>query len=181
MASPPKPRATEKPKRVCLGKIVSAHGVKGLVKILPFGEDVSLLETLSPLYTGAEGTERLGVKIHNLSGKTLTASVTGCKDRDHAENLRGTELWTDRENLPELQDETEFYIEDLIGLEVRNTANVRLGKVTTVDNFGAGDLLDILTDEGKSGYVPFRSLFVGDVKGEEGFLILTDEGLAFLK
>ncbi|MBK9584634.1 MAG: 16S rRNA processing protein RimM [Alphaproteobacteria bacterium] len=181
MASPPKPRATEQPKRICLGKIVSAHGVKGLVKILPFGEDVSLLETLSPLYTGAEGTERLGVKIHNLSGKTLTASVTGCKDRDHAQNLRGTELWTNRENLPELNDETEFYIEDLISLEVRNIENVRIGKVTSVDNFGAGDLLDIHTDQGKSGYVPFRSVFVGDVNGKEGFLILTDEGLAFLE
>lgn len=181
MASPSKPRATEQPKRVCLGKIVSAHGVRGLVKILPFGEDVTLLQTLSPLYTGPDTTEKLSVKIHNHSGKTLTAAISGCKDRDQAQSLRGTELWTDRESLPELKDETEFYIDDLVGLEARNSSNIRIGRVTAVDNFGAGDLLDIQTDQGKSGYVPFRSAFVGDVNGKEGFLILTDEGLAFLE
>lgn len=181
MASPKSPSPGPQTRRVCLGRIASAHGVKGLVKLLPYGEDVYLLETLSPLYTSANDGQTLKIKIHNMTGKNVLAAVEGCSDRTQAEKLRGTELWTDRENLPELKHEAEFYIEDLVGLEARNSANDRIGKVTAVDNFGAGDLLDILTDEGKSGYVPFRNTCVGEVNSKESFLILTDEGLAFLE
>lgn len=181
MASPKTPPAGQQTKRVCLGRIASAHGVKGLVKLLPYGEDVSLLETLGPLYTAQDGPQTLKIKIHNTAGKNVIAAVEGCADRDQAEKLRGTELWVDRAALPEIEDEDEFYIEDLIGLEVRNEKGVRIGKVSAVENFGGGDLLDVKPDGGQSAYVQFRSEFVGDINLNEGYLVLTEDGLAVLE
>lgn len=181
MASPKTPPAGQQTKRVCLGRIASAHGVKGLVKLLPYGEDVFLLETLGPLYTSEHSAQTLKIKIHNTAGKNVIAAVEGCADRDHAEKLRGTELWVDRASLPEIEEEDEFYVEDLIGLEVRNEQGVRIGQVSAVENFGGGDLLDVKPDGGQSAYIQFRNEFVGDVNLKEGFLVLTEDGLAVLE
>lgn len=181
MASPKTPPAGPQTRRVCLGRIASAHGVKGLVKLLPYGEDATLLETLGPLYTAETGPDTLKIKIMNGAGKHLLAAIEGCADRDQAEKLRGTELWIDRGALPEIEDEDEFYIEDLIGLEVRDHQDARIGKIKSVGNFGGGDLLEILPDRNpETAYVPFRNEYVGEVKLKEGWLVLTPDGLTLL-
>ncbi|MCB1682338.1 MAG: 16S rRNA processing protein RimM [Rhodospirillales bacterium] len=180
MTSPSKPHAAEQTKRVCLGKIVSAHGVKGLVKLLPYGEDPTLMESLGPLFTGAKTGETLTVTIQNAAGKTLLAAIEGCTNRNQAEELRGTELWVIRDLLPEIEDENEFYIEDLIGLEIRSPENLRVGTIRTVENFGGGDLLNIQRDTGTENYVLFRDQYVEKVNLDEGFLALTEDGLSML-
>lgn len=180
MTSPKSPPSGQQAKRVCLGRIASAHGVKGLVKILPYGEDVSLLETLGPLYTDATGTLTIEVKIQNTAGKLLLAAIKGCTDRNHAEKLRGTELWTNRDSLPEIEEEDEYYVEDLVGIEVRDAQGNRIGKILNVENFGSDDLLDVKPDTGQNAYIPFRSEYVGDVNPKEGYLVLTPDGQAML-
>ncbi len=144
-------------KRVCLGKIAAVHGLKGFVKIIPFGDDASLLngEVLRE-----DGTP-IVVKLKNKSGKYILAEIEGVNDRDAAEALRGTELFVDRETLPET-DEGTHYIEDLVGLSVVENGET-IGEVKAVQNYGASDLLDIRLKSGQSFYLPVTDDYVVEI------------------
>jgi 16S rRNA processing protein RimM len=159
-------------KRVCLGKIASAHGVKGLVKILPYGEDPSLIEDLGPAYIAEDSAETVTISLKNPSGKYLLASVKGCSDRNRAEELRGTELWYDRDLLPET-DEGEFYFDDLVGLTVIEDGQ-EIGQVTEVNNFGASDLIEITPKGGAPFYFPYAENYIVNVDLDAGTIIVKE-------
>lgn len=139
--------------RVCLGVIATAHGVKGLVKILCHAQDPSLLDGV--LFTSDSGAQTLSIRMKNSMGKYWLAEVEGIHDRDAALALHGTKLWAGRDRLPVPENEDEFYIEDLVGLKVRDAAGQEAGIVLAVDNFGAGDLLEIKPVSGESYYLAF--------------------------
>ena len=84
----------------------------------------------------------------------MIAAVPGVTDRDAAEALRGQSLYVPRERLP-ATDEDEYYHEDLVGLAARDAEGRELGKVVAVLNYGAGDILEIATGDGRSELVPF--------------------------
>ena len=142
--------------RLLAGKITTAHGVRGLVKVLVFAEDATLLN--GPLNTAATGDQTLTITLKNqLGGKAdnlWLAAVEGITDRNAAEPLRGRELWIERAQL-EKPDDNEYYVTDLIGLTVCDQAGTEIGTVRAFDNFGAGDLLDIAPVAGESFYLPF--------------------------
>ncbi len=131
-------------KRICLGKIVAAHGVKGLVKIRPFGDDPSLMN--GTIYTNESGKDTLHITLKNGLGKYILAEVKDVQDRTQAEEIRGTELYVDREILPDLDEG--HYFEDLIGMSVVDKTSAAIGKVITADNFGGGDLIEIRGPKG---------------------------------
>lgn len=139
--------------RVCLGVIATAHGVKGLVKILCYAQDPYLLD--GTVFASETGDKTVSLQMKNSMGKYWLAEVAGIDNRDAALALRGTKLWADREALPVPENEDEFYIEDLVGLKVCDTAGRDAGTVIAVDNFGAGDLLEIKPSVGESYYLAF--------------------------
>lgn len=147
-------------KRVCLGKIAQAHGIKGLVKLFPYGQDPALLE--GEVFTAEDGGETLTITLKNPLGKFILAEIEGCNDRDKAEALKGTELWVSRETLPDL-DEGEFYIEDLIGLTAVDENGAAVGTITAVENYGAGDLLEIKPPTGQSFLLPLTDDTVTEI------------------
>lgn len=156
--------------RICIGKIVSAHGVKGLVKILPFCEDLDLLE--GSLYTAETGDETLDISLKNPVGKYLLAQVEGITDRSAAENLKCS-LFIPREALPEARD-GEYYVEDLIGLRAMTSEGASVGTVIAAPDFGAGVLLEIRPPAGDTFYIPFQSPHAGDVDLEARTVIVHD-------
>ncbi|NCC21632.1 MAG: 16S rRNA processing protein RimM [Alphaproteobacteria bacterium] len=165
------------PSRVCLGRIADAHGVRGLVKIQPYGEDVGLLEALD-VWSAKDGGDLLEISLRNLVGRFTLAEIKGVADRDAALALRGTELWVARADLPE-PDEDEFYIEDLKGLAVRFASGEDGGKIVAVQDFGAAPLLEIRPPSGPTWYLPFTREYVPDVDPEGGFVVIDPpEGLA---
>lgn len=149
--------------RTCLGKITGVHGVKGLVKIQPFGEDPALIETLGPVFTSETGSETLQIALKSQKGKEWLASIRGVSERSEAEKWVKTELWVDKARLPALEDENSFYIEDLIGLPVQDENGADIGKVVSVQNFGASDLLEIEPAAGKSFYVPLTDDYIPEI------------------
>jgi 16S rRNA processing protein RimM len=156
-------------KRVCLGKITSAHGIKGLVKILPFGEDPLLIEELGPIYTGESSSNQLDITMKNSAGnKYWLASVDGVTERNGAEALRGTEIWVNREDLPKIEEKNTFYHADLIGLRVIE-AEKEIGEVVNVQNYGAGDLLEIKSN-GKTFLFPFTNDTCPEINVKGGFI-----------
>ncbi len=165
-------------KRVCLGKITSAHGVKGLVKILPFGDDPGLIETLSPVFTGEISPGRIAITMKSSAGnKYWLASVEGVVERDGAEALRGTELWVNREDLPKIDEKNTYYHADLIGLRARDENGTVIGEIVSVQNFGAGDLLEISPDGLKTYYLPFNNDYVRNIDLQGRTATIMPQGL----
>jgi len=123
---------------VTLAAVSGAHGVTGDVRLKLFGEGVASLKPHRSFNGGALTLEKL--KDDGKGGAIARfAEVT---DRTAAEKLRGTALTVPRASLPPLA-EGEYYYTDLIGLPAVSTAGEALGTCIAVENFGAGDVLEI--------------------------------------
>ena len=137
---------------VTLAVIIGAHGVTGEVRLKMFGEGAASLKPHRAFNAGALTLEKL-----RDDGKGgAIARFTQVPDRTAAEKLRGTELTVPRSALPPLG-EGEYYHADLIGLLAVSTIGEDLGRCIAVDNFGAGDVLEIERPDGKRFMVPMRA------------------------
>jgi 16S rRNA processing protein RimM len=101
------------------------------------------------------GAERRLLSIRG-SGKGAVARFDGVPDRSDAEALRGSLVEVDRSALPSLE-EDEYYHADLVGLPADDRAGKAIGTVVAVENYGAGDLLEIEVEGGKRSLIPFRA------------------------
>src|SRR4051794_40994895 len=126
-------------KRVALAAIAGAHGVKGELRLKLFADSVESLARHPLLYVGGC---QLALRHVQDGGKTAIARFDGISDRSAAEALRGKLVEIDRDALPPLE-EGEYYHADLIGLSCVDEAGAVLGSVVSVENFGAGDLLEV--------------------------------------
>ncbi|HIP22130.1 MAG TPA: ribosome maturation factor RimM [Rhodobacteraceae bacterium] len=125
---------------ICVGAIMGAFGVRGEVRLKSFCADPSAIEDYSPLTT--ENGESFDVKLVRSVKSGFGARLSGVQDKEAADALRGTRLYAKRDDLPSLPDD-EYYHSDLIGLQVLDTGGALLGKVTSVQDFGAGNILEI--------------------------------------
>lgn len=132
-------------RRVVLAAIAGAHGIAGEVRLKIFAED------LTPFTEFNAGT----LTLTSLRG--TIARFGEVRDRTAAEALRGTELWVSRTALPSLED-GEYYHGDLIGLSAVSTSGEPLGVVAAVENFGAGDVIEVERDGGKRFMVPIAAV-----------------------
>ena len=152
-------------KRIALAAVAGAHGVRGELRLKLFSDRVESLSRHETLSVG--GVERRLLAItHN--GKTAVARFEGITDRSGAEALRGSLVEVERSALPPL-DDGEYYHADLIGLSVVDRHGSALGTVTAVENYGAGDLLEIEDDSGKRWLIPFNS-GIADLEGDKIFI-----------
>lgn len=158
-------------KRILIGKITTAHGIKGHVKVQSYVEDERLLEH-PDLYTSTDGAETIKLTLKNPMKDFWLAEVDDVKDRNGAEALRGTELYIDRGALPETDDD-QYYIEDMKGLKVVDRQGTDIGIILDVVNFGASDLIDIRPgDGGQNFYLPFTDETVLKVDFNENVVLV---------
>ena len=150
------------PARILLGRITGAHGIRGDVLVHSFAavrEDIAAYGPLSD----AAGQRTFKLKLVGVTSKGLIARIAGVADRNAAEALRGTELCVARDKLP-APDAEEFYHADLIGMTAVSPDGVPLGEVVAVENFGAGDLLEVrLHGKPATELVPFNATFAPHV------------------
>ena len=139
-------------KPVTLAAIIGAHGVTGEVRLKLFGEGFASLKPHKTFYGGALTLERL--KDDGKGG--AIARLADVADRTAAEALRGTALTVPRSALPPLG-EGEYYYADLIGLPAVSTEGEALGMCVAVENFGAGDVIEIEKPDGSRFMVPMRA------------------------
>ena len=132
---------------VTLAVIIGAHGVGGEVRLKLFAENVAGLKAHKSFNGGALTLKSLR------DGNNIIARFAEISDRNAAERMRGTELTVPRDALPPLGD-GEYYHADLIGLPAVSGAGDDLGRVVAVENFGAGDVLEIEGPDGKRFMVP---------------------------
>ena len=134
---------------VTLAVITGAHGLAGEVRLKLFGEDANALKRYRSFNDAA-----LTLKAIRADKGGAIARFAEIADRTAAERARGTELTVPRSALPPLE-EAEYYHHDLIGLAAITTGGEHLGNVVRVENFGAGDILDIQGEDGRTLMVPF--------------------------
>ena len=158
-------------RRIALAAIAGAHGVKGELRLKLFSDSVAGLSRHETLYVG--GAERRLLSIRD-SGKTAVARFEGVNDRSAAKALRGSLVEIDRASLPPLE-EGEYYHADLIGLAAVDRQGNAVGTVVAVENYGAGDLLEIEREDGSRSLIPFKP---GIADLEDGRIVLDPEFLA---
>ncbi|WP_371811433.1 ribosome maturation factor RimM [Stappia sp. 28M-7] len=148
--------------RILIARIGAAHGVRGEVRVKPFGDDPLSFCDYGPLET-ADGKRRLVVKSARLQKAMVVTRFEGIDDRNAAEALNGLDLYIPRDALPELDDEDEFYHTDLLGLEAVAPGGETIGEIVALPDFGAGTLVEIRPQGAQSFYVPFTREAVPEI------------------
>ena len=147
--------------KVLMAKIGAAHGIRGEVRVKPFGDDPLSFPDYGVL-TSKDGARSFEVEKARVQKTVVITKFRNVTNRNQAEELNGVELFIDRDQLPE-PDEDEYYCSDLDGLDVVDQDGRDLGKIVAVQDFGAGDLLEIRPRRGRTFYIPFTKVFVPDV------------------
>ena len=143
--------------------------MRGEVRITAYTEEPQALARYGALLDEA-GEPVLTLTAGRPQKDALIARAREVETREQAEALKGLRLYVRRDVLPE-PDEDEFYLADLVGLEARDTAGATVGQVKSVQNFGAGDLLEIApADGGPTWWLPFTSDAVPDIRLAAGWL-----------
>jgi len=157
---------------VVIGKIVAPHGVRGTLKVKAPGSGRHLRKGVEPLLNG----ERRRILVARETPKGFLVDLEGVGDRKLAGSLRGTELLLDREEL-DAPEEEEFYVGDLLGLEVYDAVGTRVGNVVDLFETPAHEVLVVRDDESVENYVPFTFEHVPSVDSERGRIVvnLTDD------
>jgi 16S rRNA processing protein RimM len=165
------PTGDRSERRIALAAVAGAHGIKGELRLKLFSDSVESLSRHQSVYVG--GVERRLLSVRD-GGNTAVAKVEGLSDRSAAEALRGSLIEVDRSALPPLE-EGEYYHADLIGLLAVDSDGNRIGTVASVENYGAGDLLEIEEEKGRRSLIPFRD-GIADLEGDR--IVIDPEFLA---
>ena len=157
--------------RITLAAVAGAHGIKGEVRLKLFTDSAESLALHKTLFVGGAERKLLSVRAQ---GKGAVARFDGVADRSAAEALRGSLIEIDRDALPPLA-EGEYYHAELIGLACVDGEGAAIGSVVAVENFGAGDLLEVEREDGRRSLIPFKP---GIADLADGRIILDPEFLA---
>ena len=154
---------------VLVGRVAGAFGVRGEVRITSFTAEPLALADYRDLRR-QDGSPGLTLTSARLAKGGLVARAREVETREQAEALRGLQLFIPRDALP-APDEDEFYVADLIGLAVQTAEGEALGRVKSVQDFGAGDLIEVQPEHGASWWLPFTREAVPQVRLGEGLVI----------
>jgi len=158
--------------KISLGIVLGAHGVRGIVRVKAFTEEPFGVAAYGPVET-RDGKRRFKIEALNLLKEIVLCRLEGIDDRDKAEAMKGTELFVSRDKFPIMQASEQWYQADLVGLEVRDVSGTVLGSVATVENFGAGDLLEIkLSTQPQTRFLAFTLANVPEVDVARGFVVI---------
>jgi len=155
---------------ILVGQVGGAFGVRGEVKITAFTAEPLALTAYSPLLK-ADGSVALTLTGARPDKKGVVARAKEIATKEQADAMRGLKLFVPRERLPE-PGEDEFYLTDLVNLQVRDASGDVLGKVKSVQNFGAGDILEIAPAQGgQTWYLPFTKAAAPELHIAQGWLL----------
>ncbi|MEP3889745.1 MAG: ribosome maturation factor RimM [Hellea sp.] len=163
----------DKSELICVAAIAGAFGIKGEVKLKSFTDVPENCVNYGPLLSES-GKVVLTPSSHRLVKDAVAITCPQVTTREQAEALKSTKLYVPRENFP-APEEDEFYASDLVGLDVKTTDGKRVGKITGVQDFGAGDLLEIKPKDSASFFHPFTLAAVPKVDIKAGRVVIKIE------
>ena len=148
--------------KILIGKITSAVGLKGEVKVYNYSDSTEIYENTPQIYVD---DERMAVQSVRTQKNMVVLKLEGFSDRTAAEKARGRQLFVPEDDLPELP-EGQFYVRDLIGMEVFSDEGQRLGPVTDVIQNTAQDIFEIEMEDGRKVLIPKVDSYVLKIDGE---------------
>ena len=160
--------------RICVAQIGAAHGVRGEVRLWPFTQDPMAVQSYGALES-EDGTRRFTIEALRPAKGHLVARFAGVVDRGAAEQLTNLKLYVPRDRLPPVDEPETYYHADLVGLAAVTPDGVRLGTVTAILNFGAGDIVEVTPDAGGDTLlVPFTDAAVPWIDVAEGRMVMIE-------
>ena len=137
-----------------IGQIVNHFGIKGMVKVNPFTDDISQFEKLKSILLVKDGKlSEVEIEETKYSKNQVLLKLKGIDTVEEAEKYRGCYLKIARSNSKKLPKDT-YFIADLLGLTVYTDENILLGKVEDINNSGANDIYVIKSEDGKQILLP---------------------------
>jgi len=155
---------------VQMAVIGAPHGIKGEVRVKTFTSDPLALGDYGPLFS-ADG-RKFSVGAIRPAKEVVVVRFKEIATRDAAEAVTGTALFVDRSVLPDDLDDDEFYHADLVGLAVRDETGETIGKVTAVQNFGGGDIVELALSGRRMVMVPFTLAAIPEISVKGGFIVV---------
>lgn len=152
------------------GKIVGTHGIKGEVRIEPWCDSPEFLCAFKKLYLDENGQTFIEVKSRPHKNITL-AKIKGVDTIEQAEKYRGKVVYINRNDIT--LDEGVNFVQDLIGLEVKDAENGTVyGKITDVLRTGANDVYEITDSNNKKYLAPVIDEVVEEINVDGGFVLI---------
>jgi len=158
------------PRLILVAQLGGAFGVRGEARITAYTADPRTLLKFRDLKR-EDGSPGLTLLSGRPAKAGLVAKTQEITTPEQADALRGLKLYVDRDLLPP-PDEDEFYLADLIGLEARDPAGAVIGRIASVQNFGADDLLEIKPPAAASWWLPFTREAAPEVNIGEGWVVV---------
>lgn len=164
-------------KRLEVGQIVNTFGIKGELKVTPFTDDINRFDNLKKVYVKTRKEDKLykveGVRYHK---NMVLLKLEGIENPEQAELLKNAYLEIDREDAIPLK-EGQYFIVDLIGLDVYTDEGNLLGKVDDIYNTGANDIYVVKDELGKQILLPGIKEVIKEVKLDDRIIVHLIPGL----
>ena len=156
---------------VLMGVFGAPHGVKGEIRVKSFTGDPMAIGAYGALTDASGGRVFAFERLRRLKGNMLAARVKDIAAPEAAAALAGVEIFARRSQLPP-PGEGDFYHADLVGLEAVTLAGESLGRVASLLNYGAGDILEIAKADGETLLLPFTRAVAPKIDFEGGRIII---------
>jgi 16S rRNA processing protein RimM len=157
---------------ILMGGFGAPQGVRGEIRVKSLTGEPSAIGAYGPLTNKGRTRVFAFESLRPLKDDMLVARVLGVSTREAAEALKGVEIFARRDQLPP-PDEDEFYYEDLVGLEAVDVDGAQLGRVVSLMNHGAGDVLEIApADGGETLLLPFTKSVAPHIDFAAGRIVI---------
>ncbi len=157
---------------VLVGVFGAPQGVRGEIRVKSFTGEVRAIGSYGALTDAKRSRAFEFERLRALKDDMLVAKVKGVDDRDFAASLTGVEIFARRDQLPPPKT-GEFYYDDLIGLEAVTRSGEPIGRVASLMNYGAGDILEIAPEGGGEALLlPFTSAVAPIIDFEAGRIVI---------
>jgi len=153
-----------------IGKIVNTQGLKGQVRVYPYTSDKERFEELDVIYLNEKLTESLEIESVGYKKNLVILKFKGFNKIEDVEKLRERDIFINRETQGLDLEEDEFYIADLIGLEVIDEKAGFIGKLDDILQNTTQDLYVVKREVGPNVLIPYVDEFVREINVEEGFI-----------
>ena len=154
-----------------IGQIVNTQGLKGEVRVYPYVDDINRVDELENFYLDKNFNQEFEVERVRYKGNMVIMKIKGVDSVEMAERLKTKNLYVSRENSVDL-DEDEFFIADLIGLDVFTVAGEKVGTLKDVLQYSANDVYVVKGDNDKEYLIPSTLKFVPEINIEEKKMII---------
>ena len=152
-------------------QIVNTQGLKGEVRVYPYVDDINRFDELENFYLDKNFNQEFEVERVRYKGNMVIMKIKGVDSVEMAERLKTKNLYVSRENSVDL-DEDEFFIADLIGLDVFTVAGEKVGTLKDVLQYSANDVYVVKGDNDKEYLIPSTLKFVPEINIEEKKMII---------